>query len=61
MIQQRHRTRAALYLVGDVVATLLAFLAAWQLRFGTSFLPHVKSHGLAAGPASIAGDRRGAR
>jgi Undecaprenyl-phosphate glucose phosphotransferase len=45
LIQQRHRTRAALYLAGDFLATLLAFLAAWQLRFGTSVLPHVKSHG----------------
>ncbi len=45
MIQRRHRARAALYLAGDIGATLVAFFAAWQLRFGTTFLPHVQSHG----------------
>jgi exopolysaccharide biosynthesis polyprenyl glycosylphosphotransferase len=45
LIQQRHRTRAALYLVGDVVATLVALAGAWLLRFETSILPHVQTHG----------------
>jgi Undecaprenyl-phosphate glucose phosphotransferase len=45
LIQQRHRARAALYLAGDLGATLLAFLAAWQVRFGTQLLPNVTAHG----------------
>ncbi len=33
MIRQRHRLTTAVYLSGDVAATLLAFFAAWYLRF----------------------------
>ena len=33
MIRNRRRSTAVLYLAGDMVATLLAFLAAWTLRF----------------------------
>jgi len=33
MIRKRHRSTAALYLTGDVAATLIAFLLAWYLRF----------------------------
>ncbi len=33
MIRKRRRSTAALYLTGDVLATLVAFLAAWYLRF----------------------------
>jgi Undecaprenyl-phosphate glucose phosphotransferase len=50
LIQQRHRTRAALYLAGDVAATLLAFAGAWYLRFGTEVLPNVMSHGVTGQP-----------
>ena len=38
MIQQRHRRRAALYLTGDIVATLFAYFAAWYVRFETGFI-----------------------
>lgn len=43
MIRQRHRTTALLYLSGDLAATLLAFAAAWVLRFELQILerqPH---------------------
>ncbi|MDX1645338.1 MAG: undecaprenyl-phosphate glucose phosphotransferase, partial [Thermoanaerobaculia bacterium] len=33
MIRNKHRSTAAIYLTSDVVATLLAFVAAWYLRF----------------------------
>ncbi|MBZ0111095.1 MAG: undecaprenyl-phosphate glucose phosphotransferase [Thermoanaerobaculia bacterium] len=39
MIQQRHRKRAALYLGGDLAATVVAFFAAWYVRFETEFIP----------------------
>ena len=42
--------RAAIYLAGDVVATLLAFGGAWYLRFGTEVLPNVMSHGVTGQP-----------
>jgi exopolysaccharide biosynthesis polyprenyl glycosylphosphotransferase len=45
LIQQRHRTRAAVYLAGDLLATLVAFFGAWYLRFETAALPHVQTHG----------------
>lgn len=38
MIQQKHRSTAAIYLVSDVVATLLAFVLAWYLRFEAGFV-----------------------
>lgn len=39
MIQQRHRSTALAYLVGDVIATLGAFWAAWLVRFHSGVLP----------------------
>ncbi|HVS02718.1 MAG TPA: undecaprenyl-phosphate glucose phosphotransferase, partial [Thermoanaerobaculia bacterium] len=42
MIQQRHRARSALYLTGDLVATLVAFFAAWYLRFESPVVPLTK-------------------
>lgn len=39
MIQQRHRSTALAYLVGDVVATLSAFAAAWVFRFHSGVVP----------------------
>ncbi len=42
MIHQRHRIAAAVHLAGDVVATLLAFLGAWYLRFELEVLPLTK-------------------
>lgn len=33
MIRRRRRSTATLYLAGDILATMLAFLAAWLLRF----------------------------
>ena len=39
MIRQRHRKRAALYLGGDLIATLVAFFAAWYLRFEAGWIP----------------------
>jgi len=44
VIRQRHRTTALLCLAGDVAATLLAFAAAWTLRFELqifAFEPHL--------------------
>jgi len=43
VIRQRHRTTALLFLCGDLAATLLAFAAAWVLRFELQLLgrlPH---------------------
>lgn len=42
MIRQRNRFTAAIYLISDLVATLIAFLAAWELRFGAGILPITK-------------------
>jgi exopolysaccharide biosynthesis polyprenyl glycosylphosphotransferase len=42
LIQQRHRTRAAIYFTGDIVATVLAFLIAWGLRFESELIPITK-------------------
>ncbi len=39
MIQRRHRARAALYIAADLGATLLAFFAAWNLRFENPVVP----------------------
>ncbi len=44
MIQRRHRARAALYLAGDLGATLVAFFTAWNLRFENPVVPVV--HGV---------------
>ena len=42
MIHQRYRIAAAVHLAGDLVATLLAFLGAWYLRFELEVLPLTK-------------------
>ena len=42
MIRQRHRETAALFLLGDLVATVAAFLAAWSLRFDVQVVPLTK-------------------
>ncbi len=39
MIRQRHKITAIIYLVGDLVATVAAFFAAWYLRFEVSIYP----------------------
>lgn len=43
MIQQRHRARAAVYLLGDIAASALAFFAAWWLRFDYQLIPLTKT------------------
>ena len=43
MIRQRHRTTAGIYLAGDLVATLVAFFAAWLLRFEIEVIPVTKN------------------
>lgn len=42
MIRKRRRSTLALYLAGDIVATLLAFLLAWYIRFDLEFPPLTK-------------------
>ncbi|MDX1630535.1 MAG: undecaprenyl-phosphate glucose phosphotransferase [Thermoanaerobaculia bacterium] len=42
MIQERHRKRAALYLAGDLLATVAAFFAAWFVRFEAGWIPVTK-------------------
>ena len=39
MIHQRYRSTAALSLVTDIAATLLAFATAWFVRFQTTIIP----------------------
>ncbi|MCL4837784.1 MAG: undecaprenyl-phosphate glucose phosphotransferase [Thermoanaerobaculia bacterium] len=43
MIQQRHRLTATLNLLGDLVATVAAFLGAWVLRFEIPVIPLTKN------------------
>jgi exopolysaccharide biosynthesis polyprenyl glycosylphosphotransferase len=43
LIHQRHRVTATVYLAGDLAATLVAFLAAWLLRFELEVIPLTKS------------------
>ena len=43
MIHQRHRVTAAVYMAGDLLATLAAFLAAWFLRFEFEVIPLTKN------------------
>ncbi len=43
MIRQRHRVTAGVYLLGDLVATVGAFFAAWFLRFENPIIPLTKS------------------
>ncbi len=42
MIRQRHKTTAAIYLLGDLAATVAAFFAAWYLRFEATIYPAVE-------------------
>jgi Undecaprenyl-phosphate glucose phosphotransferase len=42
LIRQRHQTIASFYLLGDVLATAAAFLAAWALRFEFQIVPVTK-------------------
>jgi Undecaprenyl-phosphate glucose phosphotransferase len=43
VIRQRHRETAALFLIGDLLATVAAFLAAWSLRFDLQVVPMTKN------------------
>ncbi len=43
MIQSRHRATAGLYLAADLLATTVAFVAAWFLRFESPIIPLTKS------------------
>ncbi len=43
MIRQRHRSTAAVYLATDLAATLLAYFAAWVLRFEFPVIPLTKT------------------
>ncbi len=43
MIRQRHRMTAGLYLAADLAATVVAFFAAWILRFEVEVIPVTKS------------------
>ena len=43
MIRQRHRKASALYLIGDLAVTVLAFFAAWPLRFDLQVVPLTKN------------------
>jgi len=46
MLRRRHRIAAALFVCADLIATLLAFLAAWFLRFQSALFEtaHFSSH-----------------
>jgi Undecaprenyl-phosphate glucose phosphotransferase len=43
LIRQRHRTTAGIFLTGDLLATLAAFLAGWFLRFEVEVIPVTKN------------------
>jgi Undecaprenyl-phosphate glucose phosphotransferase len=43
LIRQRHRTTSGVYLAGDLLATLAAFLTAWVLRFRVEVIPVTKN------------------
>ncbi|HZI64647.1 MAG TPA: undecaprenyl-phosphate glucose phosphotransferase [Thermoanaerobaculia bacterium] len=43
MIRQRHRSTAAVYLATDLLATLVAYFAAWVLRFEFPIIPLTKT------------------
>jgi Undecaprenyl-phosphate glucose phosphotransferase len=43
LIRQRNRTTSGIYLAGDLLATLAAFLTAWVLRFRVEVIPVTKS------------------
>lgn len=42
MIEKKHRALASIYLINDAVASNLAMLAAWYLRFHTNLIPVTK-------------------
>ncbi len=42
MIEKKHRALASIYLINDAVASNLAMLAAWYLRFHTDLIPVTK-------------------
>ncbi len=42
MIRQKHRKTASLYFASDLLATLVAFLGAWFLRFESPIIPLTK-------------------
>ena len=42
MIEKKHRALASIYLINDAVASDLAMLAAWYLRFHTDLIPVTK-------------------
>ena len=42
MIEKKHRTLASVYLVNDAVASNLAMLCAWFLRFQFELIPVTK-------------------
>jgi exopolysaccharide biosynthesis polyprenyl glycosylphosphotransferase len=43
LIRHRHRVTSALYLAGDLAATVTAFFAAWALRFELQVVPLTKT------------------
>jgi Undecaprenyl-phosphate glucose phosphotransferase len=43
VIRQRHRSTAAVYLASDLLATLVAYFAAWVLRFEFPIIPLTKT------------------
>jgi Undecaprenyl-phosphate glucose phosphotransferase len=42
LIRQRHKATATVYLLGDLLATILAFFTAWLLRFEVEVIPVTK-------------------
>src|SRR4051795_2490918 len=42
MIETKHRTLASVYLINDAVASNLAMLSAWFLRFNVAIIPVTK-------------------
>ena len=42
MIETKHRTLASIYLINDALASTLAMLAAWFLRFNLAIIPVTK-------------------
>jgi Undecaprenyl-phosphate glucose phosphotransferase len=43
VIQRRHRITSGIYLLGDLLATTIAFLLAWYLRFESPIIPLTKT------------------
>ncbi|MGH9362104.1 MAG: undecaprenyl-phosphate glucose phosphotransferase [Thermoanaerobaculia bacterium] len=43
MIRQRHRVSKSVYLAGDLFATIVAYIAAWLLRFEVEVIPVTKN------------------